>query len=221
VIPSAANAEFVAQREDVLDVYKPAYDPLDPQVCLDECSQQRVSETRVPMPVKPGQPARYDYEYERQGVCNLFVFSEPLTGWRPIEVTQQRTALDYAQQMKYLVDECYPKALKIRRVHDQLNTHRPASLDKAFEPAEAKRILDRLDIHYTPKHGRWLNLAEIELSVLARQCLDQRIPDPETLPREVGAWEKRRNSQRCTIDWRFTNDDTRIKLKRLYPSILT
>lgn len=141
--------------EDVLDVYKQAYDPLYPQVCFDECSKQLVSETRVPMPLLPGQPARYDYEYERQGVCNLFMFSEPLRGWRHVEVTPQRTALDSAQQMKYLVDECYPDAIKIRLVHDQLNTHRPASLYKAFEPAQAKRILDKLEIHYTPKHGSW------------------------------------------------------------------
>jgi transposase len=206
--------------EDVLDVYKLPYDPLYPQVCFDECSKQLVSETRLPLPLQPGQPARYDYEYERQGVCNLFLFSEPLTGWRHVAVTQQRTALDYAQQMKYLVDERYPEAIKIRLVQDQLNTHRPASLYKAFEPAEAKRILDKLEFHYTPKHGSWLNMAESEWSVLARQCLYQRIPNQERLQREVAAWEEHRNRQSRTIDWRFTTDEARIKLKRLYPSIL-
>lgn len=207
--------------EDVLDVYKQPYDPLYPQVCFDECSKQLVAETRVPLPVEPGQPARYDYEYERHGVCNLFMISEPLRGWRHVEVTDRRTAIDYAEQMKYLVDECYPHAIKIRLVHDQLNTHVPASLYKAFEPSEAKRILDKLEIHYTPKHGSWLNMAEIELSVLARQCLGRRMPDKSSLQRQVAAWESHRNGHYHKIDWRFTTDDARIKLKRLYPSILS
>lgn len=207
--------------EDVLDVYKQPYDPLYPQVCFDECSKQLVAETRLPLPIEPGQPERYDYEYERNGVCNLFLFSEPLRGWRHVTVTDRRTSIDYAQQMKYLVDECYPHAIKILLVHDQLNTHVPASLYKAFEPSEAKRILDKLEIHYTPKHGSWLNMAEIELSVLARQCLDQRIPDKQTLQREVANWELSRNRLCRKIDWRFTTDDARIKLKRLYPSILS
>jgi len=206
--------------EDVLEVYKQPYDPLYPQVCLDECSKQLVSETRPPLPLEPGQPVRYDYEYERAGVANLFLFSEPLTGWRQVTVTERRTAIDYAQQMKSLVDEVYPSAIRIRVVQDQLNPHRPASLYKAFAPAEAKRILDKLEFHYTPTHGSWLNMAEIELSVLARQCLNQRIPDLQQLQREVTAWEKRRNRLGRTIDWRFTTDDARIKLKRLYPSIL-
>ncbi len=221
VIPPKAKAEFVAQMEDVLDVYKQPYDPLYPQVCFDECSKQLVAETRLPIPIEPGQPARYDYEYERNGVCNLFMFSEPLRGWRHVEVTDRRTAIDFAWQMKYLVDCCYPHAIKIRLVLDQLNTHVAASLYKAFEPAEAKRILDKLEIHYTPKHGSWLNMAEIELSVLARQCLDRRIPDQQTLQREIVAWERRRNRLYRKIDWRFTTDDARIKLKRLYPSILS
>ena len=221
VIPPKANAEFVAHMEDVLDVYKRPYDPLYPQVCFDECSKQLVSETRQPLPLEPGHPLRYDYEYERQGVSNLFLFSEPLRGWRQVVVTEQRTAVDYAQQMKYLVDECYPEAIRICLVQDQLNTHVPASLYKAFEPAEARRILDKLEFHYTPKHGSWLNMAEIELSVLARQCLAQRIPDSETLQREVAAWQEERNRQSRKIDWRFTTDDARIKLKRLYPSILS
>ena len=206
--------------EDVLEVYKQPYDPLYPQVCLDECSKQLVSETRSPLPLEPGQPVRYDYEYERAGVANLFLFSEPLTGWRQVTVTERRTAIDYAQQMKSLVDEVYPSAIRMRVVQDQLNTHRPASLYKAFAPAEAKRLLDKLEFHYTPTHGSWLNMAEIELSVLARQCLNQRIPDLQQLQREVTAWEKRRNRLGRTIDWRFTTDDARIKLKRLYPSIL-
>ena len=205
--------------EAVLDIYKQPYDPLYPQVCFDESSKQLVAETRKPLPIEAGQPARYDYEYQRNGVCNLFMFSEPLRGWRHVSVTQQRTAIDYAQQMKFLVDECFPAAIKIRLVQDQLNTHVPASLYKAFEPAEAKRILDKLEVHYTPKHGSWLNMAEIELSVLSRQCLNRRIPDQATLQREVAAWQARRNSQQRGIDWRFTTEDARIKLKHLYPSI--
>ena len=220
MIPAVANAEFVAHMEDVLEVYKCPYDPLYPQVCVDECSKQLVSETRQPLPLEPGQPVRYDYEYEREGVANLFMFSEPLRGWRHVAVTERRTAINYAQQMKYLVDKVYPSAIRIRLVQDQLNTHRPASLYKAFAPVEAKRLLDKLEFHYTPTHGSWLNMAEIELSVLARQCLNQRIPDLEQLQREVTAWEKRRNRLSRTIDWRFTTDDARIKLKRLYPSIL-
>jgi len=207
--------------EDVLEVYTQPYEPLYPQVCFDECSKQLVAETRLPLPVEAGHPACYDYEYERNGVCNLFLFSEPLRGWRHVTVTDRRTSIDYAQQMKSLVDEYYPHAIKIRLVHDQLNTHVPASLYKAFEPSEAKRILDKLEMHYTPKHGSWLNMAEIELSVLARQCLDQRIPDKKTLQRESAAWERRRNRLCRRIDWRFTTDDARIKLKRLYPSILS
>ncbi|MEM6447482.1 MAG: IS630 family transposase [Cyanobacteria bacterium P01_D01_bin.123] len=221
VIPPQASAKFVAHMEDVLDLYKQPYDPLYPQVCFDECSKQLVAETRQPLPVEPGQPVRYDYEYERQGVCNLFLFSEPLRGWRHVEVTERRTAIDYAQQMKYLVDECYPHAIKIRLVHDQLNTHVPASLYKAFAASEAKRILDKLEMHYTPKHGSWLNMAEIELSVLARQCLERRMPDKQSLQDQVAAWESHRNRHFHKIDWRFTTNDARIKLKRLYPSILS
>ena len=205
--------------EDVLDVYTRPYDPLHPSVCFDESSKQLVAETREPLPAEPGKPERYDYQYERNGVSNLFMFFEPLGNWRHVEVTDRRTAIDYAQQMKYLVDERYPDAIKITIIHDQLNTHVPASLYKAFEPAEAKRILDKLEFHYTPKHGSWLNMAEIELSVLARQCLDRRIADQDTLKQEVAAWEEQRNQEGKTIDWRFTTADARIKLKRLYPSI--
>ena len=207
--------------EDILDVYTRPYDPLHPSVCFDESSKQLVAETQLPLPIEPGKPERYDYQYERNGVSNLFMFFEPLGNWRHVEVTEQRTAIDYAQQMKYLVDARYPDALKITIIHDQLNTHVPASLYKAFEPNEAKRILDKLEFHYTPKHGSWLNMTEIELSVLARQCLDRRIPDQETLTQEVEAWEQRRNREAHTVDWRFTTADARIKLKRLYPSIQT
>ena len=207
--------------EDVLDVYTHPYAPLHPCVCFDESNKQLVAEKIEPLPAEPGQPERYDYQYERNGVSNLFMFFEPLAAWRHVEATHRRTAVDYAQQMKYLVDERYPDAIKITVIHDQLNTHVPASLYKAFEPEEAKRILDKLEFHYTPKHGSWLNMAEIELSVLARQCLDRRIPDQVTLKQEVAAWAKRRNQGNHSVDWRFTTTDARIKLKRLYPSIQT
>lgn len=170
MIPPEANAEFVCKMEDVLQLYTSAYDPDYPLVCFDESSKQLISETRKPLPPESGQPERFDYEYQRSGVCNLFLFFEPLSGWRHVEVTDQRTQIDYARQMKYLVDERYPQAQKIKIVQDNLNTHIGASLYKAFIPEEARRILDKLEFHYTPKHGSWLNMAEIELSVLARQC---------------------------------------------------
>ena len=219
MIPPETNAEFVCQMEDVLEVYHRNYDPRYPVVCFDESNKQMVKEKRVPIPMEQGQPERYDCEYERCGVSNLFMFFEPLAGWRHVAVTDQRTALDYAAQMKYLVDERYPDAIKIVVVQDQLNTHRGASLYKAFEPSEARRILDKLVFHYTPKHGSWLNMAEIELSVLARQCLDRRIPNQQQLQQEVAAWEYSRNQQYRTVDWQFTTGDARIKLKRLYPSV--
>jgi DDE superfamily endonuclease len=180
-----------------------------------------VKETRDIIPPAPGQLERYDYQYERNGVANLFMFFEPLTQWRHIVVTDQRTAIDYAHQMKYLVDERYPQAKKIGVIQDQLNTHVKASLYKAFPPEEARRILDKLEFHYTPKHGSWLNMAEIELSVLNRQCLDRRIPDMDSLKQEIAAWENNRNEKSNSVDWRFTTDDARIKLKKLYPSIQT
>jgi hypothetical protein len=219
VIPPEANAEFVCQMEEVLQLYTSAYDPDYPLVCFDESSKQLIEETRKPLPPEPGQPERFDYEYQRQGVANLFMFFEPLTGWRHVEVTDQRTQIDYARQMKYLVDERYPQAKKIKIVQDNLNTHIGASLYKAFIPAQARRILDKLEFHYTPKHGSWLNMAEIELSVLTRQCLERRISHKDVLKREVAAWEQRRNHISCKADWRFTTVDARIKLKRLYPSI--
>jgi len=205
--------------EDVLDVYTRPYDPRYPQVCLDETSRQLLGEVTPPQPVIPGTPARQDYEYVRGGVDNLFVVTEPLRGWRHVCVRARRTRLDWAATIKELVDVHYPQAEKIVLVMDNLNTHTPASLYEAFPPAEAKRLADRLEIHYTPKHGSWLNMAEIELAVLARQCLDRRrVPDHATLTREVAAWEERRNSTPCTITWRFTTADARIKLKHLYPS---
>jgi hypothetical protein len=218
VIPPEANARFVYYMEDVLNVYTRPYDSRYPVVCFDETSKQLVQETQVPLPIEPGQPPRYDYEYERNGVNNLFMFVEPLAGWRHVAVTERRTQQDYAQQMKYLVDERYPDAEWITVVQDQLNTHEPSALYATFEPQEAQRILDKLEFHYTPVHGSWLNMAETELSILARQCLDCRIPDQPSLQRETRAWEQRRNTQLRTIDWRFTTEDARVKLKRLYPS---
>lgn len=220
MIPPEANAEFVCCMENVLDIYKRPYEPKHPVVCFDETNKQLVKENKTSLPPEPGQVERYDYEYERNGVSNLFMFSEPLAGWRHVEVTERRTKKDYAHQLKSLVDIYHPEAEKITLIHDNLNTHVPYALYETFEPQEAKRILDKLDIHYTPKHGSWLNMAEIELSVLSRQCLARRIPDKETLNNEIAAWEKHRNEQLRTIDWQFTTDDARIKLKRLYPSIL-
>lgn len=207
--------------ENVLDIYQSPYDELKPWICFDESCKQLVQETREIIPAKPGQKKRYDYQYQRNGVANLFMFFEPLTGWRHVEVTDQRTAIDYAHQMKYLVDERYPQANKIGVIQDQLNTHVQASLYKAFKPKEAKRILDKLEFHYTPKHGSWLNMAEIELSVVNRQCLNCRLPDQDTLKQEIAAWEEDRNQKSCSVNWRFTTSDARIKLKRLYPSIQT
>jgi len=218
-IPPKANAAFVAQMEDVLDVYVRPLDPKHPQVCFDESSKQQVKEVRTPLPVAPGQPARYDTEYERNGVSNLFMFFAPLLNWRHVKVTDRRTAVDWAQCMRDLVDVHFPEAERIMVVQDNLNTHTPAALYAAFPPEEAKRIWDKLEFHHTPKHGSWLNMAEIELSVLSRQCLDRRIPDQETLTTEVAAWEADRNAMQATVDWRFTTEDARIKLKHLYPVI--
>jgi DDE superfamily endonuclease len=206
--------------EDVLDVYQRPYDPKRPQLCLDEASKQLLGEVREPLPLQPGQPAREDYEYERHGTANLFMVAEPLQGKRHVKVTDQRTRIDFAHVIKEVVDIHYPEAEIVVLVMDNLNTHGPASLYEAFEPAEAKRLADKLEIHYTPKHGSWLNMAEIELSVLGRQCLAQRIPNKGMLTDEAAAWEERRNRHNIRIDWRFTTADARIKLKRLYPSIL-
>jgi transposase len=206
--------------EDVLELYEEPYDPRRPQVNFDETSKQLIAEIRHPLPAAPGQVERFDYEYKRQGTRNLFMLCEPQAGWRHIAVTEHRTMHDFAQQMQWLVDERYPGADVVRVVMDNLNTHKAAALYETFAPAEARRILRKLEFHYTPKHGSWLNMAEIELSVLTRQCLDRRIPDEATLKREVQAYENRRNDARATIDWQFTSRDARIKLHRLYPSVL-
>ena len=205
--------------EDVLDVYCRPLDPTYPQVCFDESSKQQVKEVRTPLPVVPGAPARYDTEDERNGVSNLFMFFAPLLNWRHVKVTDHRTAIDWAHGMRDLVDVHFPDAERITVVLDNLNTHTPAALYAAFAPTEAKRIWDKLEFHYTPKHGSWLNMAEIELSVLSRQCLAGRIPDQATLIDEVAAWEAERNGNGATVNWRFTTADARIKLNHLYPSI--
>ena len=205
--------------EDVLDVYKRPYDPKRPNVCLDETSKQLIGETRTPVLACPGQPARYDYEYKRNGVANLFMMFEPLIGKRYVKVTQRRTKIDWAYCVREMVDQIYPDAEQIVLVMDNLNTHNKSSLYEAFEPAEAKRIADKLEIHYTPKHGSWLDMAEIELGILARQCLSRRIDNMEQLKDEVAAWQVIRNSSEAKVNWRFTTEDARIKLKRLYPSI--
>jgi hypothetical protein len=205
--------------EDVLDVYCRPHHPQCPVVCLDETSKQLSGDVRAPLPMEPGTPARIDSHYERHGTCNIFVACEPLRGWRMAEVTPQRTRLDWALFVRDLVDVHYPDAARVVLVMDNLNTHHPASLYEAFEPAEAKRIWDRLEIHYTPVHGSWLNIAECELSVLSRQCTKGRIPDEKTLSASVAAWQVERNNATAQVDWRFTTADARIKLKRLYPKI--
>lgn len=204
--------------EDVLELDAEPYDSRRPKVNFDETSTQLIAEARSPLEARPGQPERFAYEYERQGTRNLFLFTEPQAGWRHINVTGQRTMIDFAHQMQWLVDMAYPEAEVMRVVLDNLNTHKAASLYEAFAPAEARRIVQQLEFHYTPKHGSWLNMAEIELSVLQRQCLNRRLPDEATLTREVAAWEKQRNEKQATIDWRFSVTDAREKLKRLYPS---
>lgn len=218
MIPPEANAEFVCQMEAVLDVYHKPYDPSQPVICFDEGTKQLIGETRVPVPMQPGQPQRYDYEYERHGTCNMFMFFEPLTAWRHVKVTDHRTKVDFAYCMKWLVDEVHSDADKVLIVLDNLNTHKLSSLYEAFSPEEARRIARRIEFIYTPKHGSWLNMAEIELNVLNSQCLDRRIPDKEILINEVAAWEKERNKQAATVNWQFTTQDARIKLRRLYPS---
>ena len=205
--------------EDVLEVYHRQYGDNEVLVCLDETSKQQVKETRLPRPVRPGAAGIYDYEYERNGVSNLFMLFAPLEGWRWVEVTDRRTKADWAEVVRKLVDEDYPDKDRIVLVLDNLNTHHPASLYEAFEPAEARRIAERLEIHYTPKHGSWLNMAEIEIGVLARQCLARRIPDQGVLRREAAAWQQQRNRDTIRVGWRFTTADARIKLKSLYPSI--
>lgn len=224
-IPPKEDASFVAAMEDVLDVCRREFDEDEVLACMDETSKQQVKETRTPQPPKPaeapaeaGAPMRCDYEYERNGVSNLFMPFAPLEGWRRVEVTDRRAKVDWARAIKRLVDEDFPDK-RVVLAMDNLNTHAPGSLYEAFEPAEARRIARRLEIHHTPKHGSWLNMAEIELSALAAQCLDRRIPDQDFLRREVEAWQGARNHESVRVDWRFTTDDARIKLKSLYPSI--
>ena len=214
-----ANAAFVWKMEDVLQVYKRPYDPKRPVVCLDETSKQLIGEVRTPVPATPGQVARYDYEYVRNGVANLFMMFEPLAGQRDVKVTDRRTKKDYAQCLGKLSDEMYPDAEVIVLVQDNLNTHSPASLYEAFAPAEAKRLTERFEWHYTPKHGSWLDMAEIELGILSRQCLSQRIDNIEDLRRQAKAWERTRDDAKAKVNWQFTTADARIKLRRLYPSI--
>ena len=205
--------------EDVLDVYHRPYDPNFPVVCFDESSKQLVAEKRKSVPAAPGQLERYDYEYQRNGVRNLFLFFSPLVSWRHIKITEQRTRRDWANCMKDLVDVHFPEATRIRLIQDNLNTHNPVFLYEVFEPTEAKRILDKLEFHFTPKHGSWLNMAEIEFSVLSRQCLNRRIGDETSLVQEINSWVNNRNHSQATVNWQFTTDDARIKLKKLYPSI--
>jgi hypothetical protein len=219
VIPPQANAAFVAAMEDTLEVYKRRHNPARPLVCLDETSKQLVAETRAPLPVQPGRPARFDYEYKRNGTANAFMLFAPLEGWRHVKITGRRTAIDYAQVLKDLSDVHFPRAEKIVLVQDNLNTHVPASLYEAFEPAEARRLVERFEWHYTPKHGSWLNMAESELGVLTSQCLDRRIPDRPALEREIAAWGERRNTHNVKADWHLTTADARVKLKSLYPAL--
>jgi hypothetical protein len=218
-IPDKESAAFVCAMEDVLDVYHRPHDRKCPLVCFDEGSKQQTKEKRLPLPTQPGAVAKYDYEYERNGTSNLFVFFAPLESWRHIQVTDQRTMIDWAHCMRDLVDIHFPEAEKIVLVMDNLNTHKLASLYEAFPPAEARRIAEKLEIHFTPKHGSWLNMAEIELSVLHRQCTSGRIPDQDTLITQVAAWYERRNRQQATVHWRFTTEEARIKLYSLYPII--
>jgi hypothetical protein len=206
--------------EDVLEVYTRPYDPRFPQVCMDEASKQLLADTRDPLPLRPGDPRREDHEYAREGTANLFLACEPLRGWRHVAVTARRTAVDWAHFIRDLVDVHYPEAACLVLVLDNLNTHGPWSLYEAFAPAEARRLAEKLEIHYTPKHGSWLDMAEIELAALAGMCLDQRIPSQETLATQVAAWEADRNAAQVTIDWRFTTADARIRLKHLYPTLV-
>jgi hypothetical protein len=218
-IPPEADCAFVAAMEDVLDVYHRPHDLRRPMICMDETSVQLIGEIRTPLPPRPGEPARYDCEYVRNGTANLFIAFEPLAGWRHIAVTDTRTRRDWAWFIKNLVDDRYKDADRIVLVMDQLNTHAIPSLYEAFAPEEARRIRDKLEIHHTPKHGSWLNMAEIELSVLDRQCLNDRIEDKAALVRATAAWERQRNDAKARAQWRFTTADARLKLRRLYPSI--
>jgi len=217
VIPPEQSGAFVAHMEDVLEVYHRPYDPQIPMVCMDEQPVQLIQEVRQPLPAEAGKPERYDYEYERNGIANIFMFTEPLTGWRTVEVREHKTAIDWATTVQQLLDTCYPQAERICLVCDNLNTHGIGSLYEASPPEQARGLVSRLEIHHTPKHGSWLNIAEIELSALTLQCLDRRIPDLETLIDETTQWEQRRNASQKGVDWQFSTHEARIKLQRLYP----
>ena len=219
MIPPKSDASFVAAMEDVLDVYHRPRDDKRPLVCLDEASKQLVGEVVAPVPAGPGQPERHDYEYVRNGTANLFMATMPLLGWRAVHVTDRRTARDFAEFVRWLVEEVHEEAEKVVLVMDNLNTHKLASLYEAFPPERARRIAAKLEIHHTPKHGSWLNMAEIELSALAIQCLGRRVGSRQELEREVAAWEEERNERRVGVKWQFTTADARIKLPHLYPSI--
>ena len=218
-IPPEQNGEFVARMEDILDLYCLPYDPNIPLVCMDEQPRQLIKEKRTPLPAIPGSPRRVDYEYERNGTANVFLFVEPLAGWRHVNVREHRTGVDWAHEIEELLEVHYPQAPLVRLVCDNLSTHKIGSLYEAFGPKHARRLAKRLDIHYTPNHGSWLNIAEIELSALSRQCLKRRIPDMPALRRETHSWEQTRNEKQKGVDWQFTTDDARIKLKNLYPYI--
>ena len=219
MIPPEQNAEFVAAMEDILEVYRMPYDPARPVVCMDEQPTQLIKETRAALPPERGRPLRYECEYERNGTAANFMFTEALGGRRKVDVRERRTAVDWAQEIRELLDVDYPQAQRVLLVMDNLNTHRVASLYEAFAPEEARRLAKRLEIHYTPKHGSWLNIAEIELSAFTGQCLDRRIPDIETLRSQARTWYSNRNAAQKSVDWQFTTSDARIKLKRLYPQI--
>ncbi len=219
MIPPDQSGEFVARMEDVLEVYHRPYDERRPLICLDERPVQLVGETRVPLPAAPGRPARYDYEYVRNGTANLFMICEPLLGWRSVQATERRTAKDFAEVLRWLAEDVHPDARRLVLVTDNLNTHGPGCLYEALEPARARRIAERLEWHYTPRHGSWLNMAEIELAALSKQCLGRRIESAQRLAREVAAWEYERNERQVGVNWQFTTAKARIKLRRLYPTV--
>jgi hypothetical protein len=217
-VPPDADAEFVWRMEDVIQTYMLPYDPRCPVVCFDEACKQLFGEVRPAQPARPGTPARVDYEYERKGVCHQLLLCEPLRGWRHVRVSARRTRKDYAECVRELVDVHCPQAERIRLVQDNLNTHDGASLYEAFPPAEARRLLDKLEFHYTPKHGSWLNMAETEIGIMSRQCLDRRLDSQERIAAEVAAWEGKRNAQKVRIHWAFTLAVARQKLRKIYPS---
>ena len=218
-IPPLSDAAFVAAMEDILDLYCLPYNELFPVICMDEKPYQLLDDILTPIPMKPGEPKKFDYEYKRKGTCSIFVFNQPLTGWICANARERRTAIDFAHEIKELFTVHFPKAIKVRLASDNLNTHVPASLYKAFPAKEARELLRRLEFHYTPKHGSWLNMAEISISLLARNCINRRIPDLHTLNKEISAWCNIHNLTRTPVNWQFTTDDARIKLRRLYPQI--